>query len=133
MRIVRGNDGRELLAETLRARGARVDYLSVYESRIAAHTDTELNHLQDRWRSGEINVVTVMSVQSLYNLQALLPDWCKNRLAFTSLVTPAARVVKEALNRFPGTSATLAAGPQATDIVRAIISLGTAHPDKPDE
>ncbi|NIA27866.1 MAG: hypothetical protein GWP02_07390 [Desulfobulbaceae bacterium] len=40
------------------------------------------------------------------------------------LMTPAARVIKEALGRFPGIPATLAEGPQANDMVRAIAEYG---------
>jgi len=130
VRIVRGTDGRELLADTLRSRGAFVDYLPVYERRLPQYTDAELGALEARWRSGDIDLVTVMSVESVRNLGALLPDWCKNQLRNTSLVTPAARVLKEALARFPGTSATLAAGPLAGDMVRAIIELWHTAPGR---
>lgn len=121
VRIIRGNDGRELLADTLRKRGARVEYLSVYDRRVPSYSDAELAELATRWQNGEINVVTAMSVESVRNLAALLPDSCLQRLCRGALVTPAARVLKEALKVFPGTLATLAAGPQASDMVDAIV------------
>ena len=128
VRIVRGSDGRDLLADTLRERGARVEYLSVYTRQIPEYADAELDALESRWRAGEIDVVTVMSVESAQNLESLLPTWCKDRVKCGSLVAPAARVLKEALKLFPGTSAVLAAGPLASDMVDAIIELGHTAP-----
>jgi len=128
VRIVRGVNGRELLADTLRSRGAVVEYLPVYERRIPQYTDAELGDLKTRWSSGDIDIITVMSVESVHNLEALLPNWCRSQLANVSMVTPATRVLRAALATFPGTSATLAAGPLAGDMVRAIIALGHTVP-----
>jgi uroporphyrinogen-III synthase len=124
VRIVRGNGGRELLAETLRERGANVEYLAVYERRLPAYTGDELDELERRWTSGDIDVITVMSVESLRNLLTLLPASCMAALAETPLVTPAARVLKEAQERLPDCTVILAAGPVADEMVRAIAELG---------
>lgn len=123
VRIIRGNDGRELLAERLAERGAVVDYLSVYERRLPTVNAETLDALEKRWRQGEIDVVTVMSVQSFHNLLELLPRWCERQLETTPLVTPAARVLKVALDRYPASKPIIASGPQASDIVEAIIAL----------
>ncbi len=123
VRIIRGSKGRELLAEELRARGATVDYLSVYERRLPdVHPDT-LAELERRWRQGTINVITVMSVESLANLARILPEWCASQVASTPLVTPSGRVLKETLDRYPASRPALAAGPGADDMVQAIIAL----------
>ena len=123
VRIIRGTSGRELLAQELTARGATVDYLSVYERHLPEVGPDTLADLESRWRQGEINVVTVMSVQSLSNLAELLPAWCAAQLATTPLVTPAGRVLKEALDRYPASRPTLAAGPGADEMVQAIIAI----------
>ncbi len=123
VRIIRGSQGRELLAEELRARGATVDYLSVYERRLPDVDPDTLSELERRWRQGNINVITVMSVQSLANLDRILPDWCAAQVASTPLVTPSGRVLKEALDRYPASRPALAAGPGADDMVQAIIAL----------
>lgn len=123
IRIIRGPRGRELLADTLRERGALVDYLSVYERRLPAVGAETLADLECRWRQGHINVVTIMSVQSLVNLAKLLPAWCAGQLESTPLVTPAGRVLKEALDRYPASRPILAPGPGAADMVQAIIAL----------
>lgn len=123
IRIIRGSQGRELLAEELRARGATVDYLSVYERRLPDVDPDTLAELERRWRQGHINVITVMSVQSLANLGRILPNWCAAQIASTPLVTPSGRVLKETLDRYPASRPALAAGPGADDMVQAIIAL----------
>ncbi len=123
VRIIRGGKGRELLASELQKRGANVDYLSVYERRLPVVSSDMMAELEARWRSGNISVITVMSVQSLQNLVELLPDWCRNQLESTPLVTPAGRVLKEALDRYPASRPILASGPQAGEMVQAIIAL----------
>ncbi len=128
IRIIRGIGGRELLAEELSARGANVDYLSVYERRLPDVSAQTLADLEARWRNGDIGVITVMSVQSFENLVALLPAWCKTQLETTPLVTPAGRVLKEVLDRYPASRPILAPGPQATDMVEAIIALHKIEP-----
>jgi uroporphyrinogen-III synthase len=121
IRIIRGNGGRGHLADVLIQRGATVQYLPVYARRIPSYSRDDGQELERRWRSHGIDVVTVMSVESLTNLVSVLPAWCRDRLPETPLVTPATRVLKEALNRFPACRATLARGPQTSDIIEAIV------------
>jgi len=136
IRIVRGMGGRERLAETLRQRGARVDYVEVYERRLPEYTANTISDLESRWLRGDIGAVVVMSVQSLENLVELLPRSARERLAATPLVTPAERVLKEALDHYPGCPARLAHGPRTADIVDALkatvgqhASRSADHPD----
>ncbi len=123
IRIIRGNGGRELLATTLRERGANVDYLEVYTRRVPGYSQAEIEGIARRLEAGEIDVVVVMSVESFRNLLALLPETCHRALAKWPLVTPAARVIKEVTDRLPGCPVTLADGPGADEIVRAIATL----------
>lgn len=128
VRIIRGGEGRELLAEELIARGANVDYLSVYERRLPTVSPELEADLEAQWRAGNVDVVTVMSVQSLKNLLTLLPKWCRKRLQSTSLVTPSGRVLKEMLDLYPASRPILASGPQAEQMVQAIIALHNTEP-----
>ncbi len=123
VRIIRGGDGRKLLAKTLRERGARVTYLDVYGRILPSFTADRLAEIESAWRSGMIGAITVMSVQTLDNLAVLLPAWCRSRLDSIPLVTPAKRVLKEALDRYPASKPVLAKGPQAADMLDAIISI----------
>ncbi len=122
--IVRGNSGRELIADTLRGRGAIVEYLAVYERRAPA---ADTGEIERAWQAGDIGAVTVMSVETLLNLVALLPDSSRESLGQTLLVTPAARVIKEALDLLPGIPTALAKSPAADDIVDAIAEHAPGH------
>ena len=130
IRIVRGNGGRELLATTLRERGAQVDYLEVYARRTPAYTGQEIAAVAGPLEAGDIDAVVVMSVESLANLLALLPPSCHRALAETRLVTPASRVIKEVQDRLPGCPAILADGPGADEIVRAVAAPAPHRPGK---
>lgn len=123
--IIRGNDGREHLAESLRERGATVNYLSVYDRNLPDNGPQRIAEVESAWRGGKIDAVTVMSVQSLENLIAILPDCCAEQLETTALVTPAARVIKEVLQRYPASKPVLASGPQTAQMVSAIIATHT--------
>jgi len=125
IRIIRGQDGRELLARTLRERGAQVDYLAVYERALPGYTADEIATLAGKWRSGHINVVTAMSIASYQNLVALLPDSTLELLATTPLVTPAERVLQDAVSKFPGLPTALAAGPDTDNMVDSIARIST--------
>lgn len=121
--IVRGTSGREYLGDTLRDRGADVHYLATYE-RVAAEPAPEaLENIEREWRAGRINAVTVFSIETLDALIKRLPKWCATRLEDTPLVTPAARVIKETLNRFPASRPVLASGPEAAAMVTAIAAI----------
>lgn len=122
VRIIRGKGGRELLANRLRERGATVEYLEVYSREIPAYDKEDIDAVCRQWGAGEIDVVTIMSVQSLVNLVDLLPRDCREELGNTPLVAPSTRVINEAQKRFPGIPTMLASGPQANDMVEAIVA-----------
>jgi len=122
VRIIRGNGGRELLADTLRARGARVEYLAVYERRPEHYSEPQLRELTDRWQTGQITRVVIMSVETLTNLLEILPPAGLELLRKTPLVTPSKRVIQKASELLPGVPTTLSAGPQTGDMIRALSS-----------
>ncbi len=129
--IVRSESGRELIADTLRERGAEVSYLRVYR-RVAATVSAEkLAALHDRWRRGNIGCVTAMSVQSFEFLLQLLPAETTALLQQTPLVAPADRVLQTALTRLPGIPTTLASGPGESAMLKALIE--TRHSGLIDE
>ena len=131
IRIIRGDTGRELLAKELTQRGANVSYLSVYQRRLPKPDAETIASLEAHWRQGDISIITAMSVQSLHNLVTLLPDWCREQLETTPLVTPSGRVLKEALDLNPASRPVLAAGPQAHSMVQAMIALHRTDSGRP--
>jgi uroporphyrinogen-III synthase len=120
VRIVRGSKGRELLATVLRDRGARVDYISVYDRRPVAHSAQQLSSIENAWDSGLISSVIAMSVDSLNMLVAALPRSCIDRLWKTPLVTPSSRVIQTANELMPGADTVLANGPGAREMFQAL-------------
>jgi len=69
--IFRGSGGRELLAQTLRARGAQVDYAEVYRrTRTSAPDQATLL----RWIAGGVNAITVTSSEGLQNLYDMMDE-----------------------------------------------------------
>ena len=67
--IIRGENGRELLAETLRHRGAKVDYMAVYQRTVPKINNSELSHLL---QTNQLNVITITSGNALKNLLLML-------------------------------------------------------------
>jgi uroporphyrinogen-III synthase len=122
IRIVRGQDGRELLGTVLRERGANVDYLAVYLRRARRVCDADRLQLERHLRSGEISCVTVMSVATLTGLFDVLPGERRDLLRHTRLVTPSLRVLKTITEQMPELAVTLAPGPQADDMILGLIA-----------
>lgn len=77
--IVRGVGGRELLADTLRERGAQVDYLEVYRRVVPVNDRTAL---VDALKQGMLDVITITSAEILQNLLALLPSAVEQQLLY---------------------------------------------------
>lgn len=127
--IVRGQSGRELLADTLRQRGARVVYLPVYERSTYEASADELEQLAASWRDAGIDCVTIMSADSFRFLLRQLPAELIERLRNTPLVAPGDRVIKTACELVPGIPATIAPGPSATEIVDAVIEALDSRQD----
>lgn len=122
VRIIRGDAGRKLLADTLRDRGAKVDYLAVYRRVTRAYSPNLLAGLEHRWRDGQINCVIAMSVNSLEKLIEILPARCRELLDGTPVVTPSVRVLRTASDKIPNSPTIRADGPQTDDMVRALIA-----------
>ena len=122
VRIIRGDGGRELLADTLRERGATIDYLEVYRRLTRVYSPSLLTGLEHRWRDDQINCVVAMSVDSLHRLLEILPIGCRELLVKTPLVTPSARVLQSASDRIPETTVALAESPMTDDMVQALIA-----------
>lgn len=89
--ILRGRDGRELLVDSLRARGGIVDCLETYERKVPGDS---IEPLLERWRSGRIDALVITSAAGLSNLHAMLDAAGRGFLGQTQLVVPTARMLK---------------------------------------
>lgn len=91
--IFRGEGGRELLGDTLTARGAAVEYAECYRRRRPV---SDIAPLVQRWAQGGIDIVVCTSVEGLHNLHALLGEANSQWLLRTPLVVVSARLAAAA-------------------------------------
>jgi len=91
--IFRGEGGRELLAETLKQRGAEVDYAECYRRTLP---DANTSSLMRHWARGEISIITVTSNEGLRNLFDLVGQLGRKWLLGTPLVVISERGREEA-------------------------------------
>lgn len=77
MVIFRGVGGRDVLADTLKSRGAKVIFAECYR-RINPQTDTNLLHSQ--WQQGQLDAVIVSSSEAMRNLLNLAgeSEWLRH-------------------------------------------------------
>ncbi|MCY1494078.1 Uroporphyrinogen-III synthase [compost metagenome] len=89
--IMRGEGGRELLADSLRSQGVQVDYLELYRRALPAYPAGELLR---RIRAERLNAVAISSGQGFDNLRQLAAgDW--PQLAELPLFVPSPRVAEQ--------------------------------------
>ena len=119
--IVRGQSGRELLADVLQDRGGSVDYLRVYRRAPHEPKPAEIESLEADLRRGNVHFVIVMSVETLAHLMRILPPKSMGLLRQSTLVAPSTRVLQTAAELIPGIPTLLAPGPQAPAMVDTLI------------
>lgn len=88
--IIRGEGGRPTMGDALEQRGARVDYLNLYQR-------IPLDHTIDQLSAGDFaNLILITSGEGLENLQASLAKhakmWCDK-----TIITPSQRVAELAI------------------------------------
>lgn len=69
--IIRGDGGRQYLADTLRERGAHVSYVATYQRIIPEHA---MRTYQDRLLQGEITAIVCTSYEGIKNLKEMMGD-----------------------------------------------------------
>jgi len=91
--IFRGDGGRELLGDTLKARGAQVDYVACYRR---SKPSLDAAPLLKLWAKGELDAVTATSSEGLRNLFAMVGSLGQTWLRNTPLFVPHSRIAEEA-------------------------------------
>jgi uroporphyrinogen-III synthase len=91
--IFRGDGGRELLADTLRQRGATVDCIACYRR---SGPSEGVAPLLAAWRAGRLDALTVSSSEGLRHLVDLLDTDGRAWLQNTPVFVPHARIAENA-------------------------------------
>lgn len=94
--IFRGNGGRELLGDTLAARGATVEYVECYRR---ARPPADAGPLLAAWARDEVHAVIVTSSEGLRNLCAMVGTRGLASLQRTPLLVPHPRIAQVAHER----------------------------------
>jgi len=115
--IVRGQGGRELLGDTLAARGARVTYAQCYR-RVRPAADAR--RLRQALARGEIHAVTISSAEGLDNLLDILGAADSGMREALAWVVPHARVAAHARAR--GLAQVLVAGPGDDEMLSRLVA-----------
>jgi uroporphyrinogen-III synthase len=119
--IFRGDGGRELLGDTLAARGAAVEYVECYRRR---QPQTDPAPLFNLWQNGELDAVTVTSSEGLRNLFAMIGPLGQAWLRQTPLFAPHLRIAEQA--RALGLTAVIATGPGDDGLVDGLTNYFAA-------
>lgn len=117
--ILRGNGGRELLAETLGARGARVDCVSCYRRSPPSSAEP----LQSWLRAGRLDALTVSASEGLRYLPGLLGDDFA-RLAGLPVFVPHPRIAAAAAGL--GLSSVVTTAPADAGIIAGLCAYNWA-------
>ena len=92
--IFRGEGGRELLAQTLKSRGANVEYAECYKR---TKPKSDVAKLMKHWARGEINVIVTTSNEGLHNLYDMVGQLGRQWLIKTPMIVVSERGADQAL------------------------------------
>ncbi|MGQ0509715.1 MAG: uroporphyrinogen-III synthase [Betaproteobacteria bacterium] len=115
--IIRGEGGREVLRDALRARGAEVEYAECYRR---VRPTAVPGSLLTEWARGEVHAVTVNSTEALSNLLAMAGEAGASLVRLAPLFAPHPRVVDEA--RRLGIARVVLAGPGDGEMLQALVA-----------
>jgi uroporphyrinogen-III synthase len=97
--LIKGAGGRDLLHETLRARGMQVDIVEVYRRVVPRVSASDVEQFEQRWLTQGIDVVTLTSGEILANLDTLLSSTGKQLLRSSPFLTVSERLIGIARDR----------------------------------
>ncbi len=112
--ILRGNGGRDLLAETLRARGANVECVTCYRRSAPQNAVQVVSLLRD----AALDALTLSSSEGLRNLLELLDTDSLDRLRALPVFVPHPRIAEEAERL--GLPRVILTGPADTGLVEGL-------------
>jgi len=113
--IFRGDGGRELLGDTLAARGAQVDYIECYRR---TRPDADAAPLLQAWAGDALHAVTITSSEGMRNLFAMVGQSGQLRLQQTPVFAPHPRIA--AVARELGCNAVIDTAPGDDGLMEAL-------------
>ncbi|MEN9783454.1 MAG: hypothetical protein RJA24_797 [Pseudomonadota bacterium] len=113
--IFRGDGGRELLGDTLTARGAQVDYVECYQR---ARPQTAATPLLAAWDANALHAVTMTSSEGMRNLYEMVGEPGRARLCGTPVFAPHPRIA--AVARELGCSRVIETAPGDDGLMEAL-------------
>lgn len=116
--IFRGDTGRELLGDTLVARGATVEYAECYRR---SRPDADAAPLHALWEKHELDAFTVTSSEGLANLHDMLGEAGRQCLRQTPLFAPHERIAAAA--RALGVQTVVLTGPGDEGLVAGLAAF----------
>lgn len=124
--IFRGDGGRELLANTLRARGAEVLHVTCYR-RLAPRDGAVM--LCEAVKGGALHALTITSSESVRNLQTLAGTDCLAQLRRLPLFVPHARIAEQAVEQ--GFLHVIETAPMDVGLMTGLIDYFSPHASEP--
>lgn len=115
--VFRGEGGREFLAQTLRARSARVEYAECYRR---CRPATDMQPLLTAWAAGDVDAIAFSSGQGLRNFVEITGSRVASLLARTPVFVPHPRVAEQA--RAAGARIVVTGGPSDAETAEALVA-----------
>lgn len=120
--IFRGDGGRELLGDTLKARGASVEYVTCYRRAVPQADPAPLLSL---WEKGQLDAVTLTSSEGLRNFYDMVGRLGQAWLKKTPAFVPHARIAEQAVTL--GLSKVIPTGPGDDGLMAGLMQYFASH------
>jgi uroporphyrinogen-III synthase len=120
--IFRGDGGRELLGDTLKARGATVEYVTCYRR---GKPDLDPMPLLKLWSDGHLDAITATSSEGLRNLYDMVGKLGQAWLKKTALFVPHQRIAEQAISL--GCHQVIVTGPGDDGLVAGLLEHFRDH------
>jgi uroporphyrinogen-III synthase len=115
--IFRGDGGRDLFGDTMKARGAVVDYVTCYHRTKPALDPAPLLKL---WQESRLDAITITSSEGLRNLYEMVGKLGQSWLKKTPTFVPHARIAEQA--RAQGLAQVILTGPADAGLLAGLLA-----------
>jgi uroporphyrinogen-III synthase len=125
--VIRGGAGRDLLAESLRARGATVCFADVYTRVRTTPAPGVIEAVETAWAAGQIHVVTVTSTDIARALMETLSPRGRALFARTAMLAGSTRIADTARQLGLAGPLIVAAAPHDEGLITALLATPREH------